>query len=380
MDIYTGVLGTQNLYHCSEMAEGKFVQALRARFRRAHFRPRILLPPLFARVSLKMSESSNPKVSVIVPNYNHARFLKQRLDTVLAQTFQDFELILLDDCSRDESQSILSEYSRNPRVTQIEFNKTNSGSTFKQWNKGVRLARGKYVWIAESDDYADECLLETLVSRLDADPDLAFCYCRSCKISEDNQILGFLDAYLSDLNPQKWTEDFLVDGREECQKYLVHRNTITGTSSVLFRNAVYEAVGGADESLILCGDWKTWASMAITGGRIAYVARPLNFQRFHMDSVTVTSQQFGLKADEYLQVVRWILQRVTTTHATRTKLCDDLFDIWCPNVLTSHNPASRRWRILRNATAIDRHALRKLVRPAIVACRATLIRRLRSNE
>ena len=95
-----------------------------------------------------------PTVSVIVPNYNHARYLRQRIESVLGQTYQDFEVILLDDCSTDESRSVLGEYAKDPRV-RIEFNEKNSGSTFKQWNKGVRLARGEYIWIAESDDYAD---------------------------------------------------------------------------------------------------------------------------------------------------------------------------------------------------------------------------------
>src|SRR5580698_2020180 len=116
-----------------------------------------------------------PTVSVIIPNYNHARFLRRRIDSVLSQTFQDFEVILLDDCSTDESRSILALYSADPRV-RIEFNETNSGSTFKQWNKGVRLARGKYVWIAESDDYADARLLERLVAVLDNQPEATFAY------------------------------------------------------------------------------------------------------------------------------------------------------------------------------------------------------------
>jgi glycosyltransferase involved in cell wall biosynthesis len=82
-----------------------------------------------------------PKVSIIVPNYNHARFLRQGLDSILHQTFQDFELILLDDCSMDNSRAILAEYRWDPRI-QMQFNEENSGSTFKQWNKGVKLARG----------------------------------------------------------------------------------------------------------------------------------------------------------------------------------------------------------------------------------------------
>src|ERR1035438_3730252 len=127
------------------------------------------------------------KVSVVIPNYNHSRFLPRRIDSVLSQTFQDFELILLDDCSADDSRSILAQYSNDPRV-RIEFNETNSGSTFKQWNKGVRLAHGKYVWIAESDDYADARLLERLVAVLDSDPAVSFAYCQSWVVSDDDRL------------------------------------------------------------------------------------------------------------------------------------------------------------------------------------------------
>ena len=81
------------------------------------------------------------------------------------------------------SQSML----KDPRV-RIEFNEKNSGSTFKQWNKGVRLASGEYVWIAESDDYADERLLERLVPLLDAEPTAVLAYCRSWRILADGQI------------------------------------------------------------------------------------------------------------------------------------------------------------------------------------------------
>jgi glycosyltransferase involved in cell wall biosynthesis len=120
-----------------------------------------------------MSQEPIPTVSVIVPNYNHARYLRQRIDSVLGQTYRDFEVILLDDCSTDESRSIISEYENHPKV-RIELNDKNSGSPFKQWNKGVRLAHGKYVWIAESDDYADERLLERLVSMLEEGPRVTF--------------------------------------------------------------------------------------------------------------------------------------------------------------------------------------------------------------
>ena len=130
--------------------------------------------------------TSVPKVTVVIPSYNHARFLQQRVNSVLRQTYKDFELIILDDCSSDESRSILSSYAADPRI-KIEFNTTNSGSVFKQWNKGVKLGRGEYVWIAESDDYADQNMLERLVTVLEIDSSTVFAYCRSWRVLEDDQ-------------------------------------------------------------------------------------------------------------------------------------------------------------------------------------------------
>jgi glycosyltransferase involved in cell wall biosynthesis len=318
-----------------------------------------------------------PNVSVIIPNYNHARYLRQRIESVLRQTYQDFEVILLDDCSTDDSRSILSSYAGDPRV-RMEFNEVNSGSTFKQWNKGVRLARGEYVWIAESDDYADNRLLETLVSRLDAEPTAVLCYCRSWRVSADGELSGLLDSYLPDRGSQKWTEDFRADGNEECRKYLVFCNTVPSASSVLFRRKAYQQVGGADEKLVFCGDWKTWASMLLTGGTIVYAGQLLNYYRFHDASVTEKSLRNGVWASEALQVVDWILQKVALDESARRKLSDHLAYVWVPAVLNRRIPINLRWIILKNAVRIDRQALRKLVHPALTALRLTLVRRWRS--
>jgi glycosyltransferase involved in cell wall biosynthesis len=262
-----------------------------------------------------------PTVSVIVPNYNHARYLRERVDSVLGQTYQDFEVIVLDDGSTDESRSIIREYENDPRV-RIEFNDTNSGSTFKQWNKGVRLACGKYVWIAESDDYADKHLLERLVPSLDAQPNTVLVYCRSWRISADGKTSGFADSPVP--GQDRWMADFVVDGREECLKYLVQCNTIPNASAVLFRRDVYELVGGADENLRLCSDWKLWSAMALAG-RIAYVAQPLNYFRFHNLSVRVQIQQPEVMV-EYLEVIRSMVQRMTPQEPGQRTLYGDVFE------------------------------------------------------
>ena len=304
-----------------------------------------------------------PRVSVIVPNYNHARFLPKRLDSILTQSFQDFELILLDDCSTDDSRTILQEYASDARV-RLDFNELNSGSPFKQWNKAVRLAQGKYVWIAESDDYAHARLLERLVALLDSDPAVAYAYCRSWRITEGDQRDGFGDFYLTYLDASRWTTDYCADGHDECRDYFIHQNAVPNASGVVFRRDIYERVGGADESLRLCGDWKLWAAMALTG-KVAYVAEPLNFFRFHEESMRNKSVIDSRDVAERLRVVRWILGQVTPDDAVREKLCEKYSFYWVPALMSTHVPRDLKRSILSDVKAIDPHALRRVVRPAL---------------
>jgi glycosyltransferase involved in cell wall biosynthesis len=307
-----------------------------------------------------------PKISVIIPNYNHARYLRQRIDTVLRQTYQDFEVILMDDCSTDDSRTVISEYANNPRI-RIDLNDRNSGSTFKQWNRGVGLAEGEYVWIAESDDYADERLVERLIARLLEDSKTVFAYCRSWEISED-QKKEFADTYLSSLDRDRWTKDFHVDGREECQTWFVQTNPVPNASAVLFRKKVYERVGGADESLRLCGDWKLWAAMAMEGS-VAYLGQALNYHRRHDASVRSEATRLGLNVSEALEVIRWILDRVKPTRTVSNSMRDYTAIYWVPAVLNRRIPFVRRRAILHDAMAIDPHALRRLIRPGLAALR-----------
>lgn len=104
-----------------------------------------------------------PLISVILPNYNHASYLKVRLDSIFNQTYPYFEVIILDDCSTDGSLELLSVYKNHPKVSHFIVNSVNTGSPFKQWHKGLKLAKGDYIWIAESDD---SCALNFLEAQL----------------------------------------------------------------------------------------------------------------------------------------------------------------------------------------------------------------------
>jgi glycosyltransferase involved in cell wall biosynthesis len=302
-----------------------------------------------------------PTVSVVVPNYNHARFLRQRIESILAQTFRDFEVILLDDCSTDKSRAILREYGSDPRV-RLELNEVNSGSPFKQWNKGVRLAQGKYVWMAESDDYADERLLERLVPLLDADATVAMAFCRSWRVMEDGSLEGYADYNLPD--PERWTANFCVDGRELCRKYFALVTPIPNAASAVFRKAVYERVGGADESLRLCGDWKLWAAMALEG-KVAYVCGAMNYFRYHGESARNQTERAGVDAREYIHVTRWVLDRVSVPQDEFKKICEARAKGWVPVLLSFRTPLALKRATLRSVLALDPHPLRRVLRPAV---------------
>jgi glycosyltransferase involved in cell wall biosynthesis len=317
-----------------------------------------------------------PTVSVIVPNYNHARFLPSRIESILRQTYQDFELILLDDCSSDDSRSILSRYADDPRV-RIELNQVNSGSSFKQWNKGVSLARGKYVWIAESDDYADLRLLDRLLAFLDSDAAIAFAYCRSWRVTDHGRTDGFCDSYLHHLDPSLWRTDFRIEGKNLCRNYFLFTNPVQNASAVVFRREVYERIGGADETYRLCGDWKLWASAALTGD-VAYTAEPLNYFRFHDSSVRTKSVCAALDVCERFRVVRWLSEIVAPEGNVLKELQRELAAAWVPVIMSTRVPLDVKRMILRDVRAIDPRSFRRATIPALRTIQSKLMKHWRA--
>lgn len=313
-----------------------------------------------------------PRVSVIVPNYNHARFLRQRVDTILAQTFQDFELILLDDCSSDESRSILSSYASDPRV-RLEFNSANSGSTYKQWNKGVRLARGAYIWLAESDDYSDPHFLERLVQILDSNSAVQFAFCRSRAIMQNGVADGFAETHFWCADQNCWAADYCMDGREVCRNYMIRTNIVINASSAVFRKSAYERIGGADESMRLNSDWKLWASLMMEG-HVAYIAEPLNCYRFHGSAVRYTLNLPTTIIPEWFAVARWIEDRVHPPREVLRKAYRERAEYWVPIVISLRVSRDVRRTVLAAARHMDPHPIRHAIRPALRALERKFLR------
>lgn len=302
-----------------------------------------------------------PQVTVIIPNFNHARFLDRRIQSVLNQTFTDFEVLFLDDASTDNSREVFERYSHDPRVRSLQ-NLTNSGSAFKQWNKGVREARGKYIWIAESDDYADEKLLETLVQRLEENPCVGVAYCQSWCVDEEGNRVSTMNWWTDDINPKRWEEDFVGDGLQECRQTLVIKNTIPNASAVVFRKDVYLALGGAEESMMVCGDWMCWVKCLLKSD-VAFTSKPLNSFRKHSDSVRSHVERSGIVFAESYQVLDFIRRNCSVPELVMRKSCDRICNDWMGCVMEENSiPLKRNFEIYALARRVDPGLNSKLIR------------------
>jgi glycosyltransferase involved in cell wall biosynthesis len=234
-------------------------------------------------------DAAMPKVSVIVPNYNHELFLRRRLDSIYGQTYKNIEVILMDDCSSDQSRSVLDEYSvANPEITRTLYNEQNSGSVFRQWAKGIKAATGDLVWIAESDDYCDERFLETLVRCFDDEAVLlAYSKCTFVDRFEVSLPNGF-ESYVSDLdNAERWNSAYVATAHKEVARALGIKNTIPNASGVLFKRPIDMPLleDAAWLSMGVAGDWIFYLHI-IRGGKIAYDPGATNFFRRYEGSTS----------------------------------------------------------------------------------------------
>lgn len=315
-----------------------------------------------------------PLVSIIVPNYNHARYLTRRLESIFAQTFKDYELIVLDDASTDNSREVLEDLAAKNPAMLLVLNEKNTGSPFAQWQNGARLAAGKYLWIAESDDFADPRFLETMVGTLERQPNVGLAYCQSFHVNAEGQVKGSCEAWNRSLEEKRWQRDYVNSGRDEAARYLIIHNTIPNASAVLVRKDVFQrAVRGA-ESHRLAGDWWTWVRMLLESD-IAFVAEPLNYFRMHERSVRDTmrltaacAEEFAVKADicSQVKVAAGLRRRAFYEQFSKWRRCvkDPAFAWDWDWLKSTHRDARKIWPIatLRMGWCVARTRLERALK------------------
>ncbi|TGQ74328.1 MAG: glycosyltransferase [Mesorhizobium sp.] len=271
-----------------------------------------------------------PAVSIIVPNHNRARYLHERMESILGQSFQDFELIILDDASTDDSQSILNYYA-GVYGTHVIVSETNSGAPYPQWFKGMALASADLIWIADADDASDPAFLETLVP-LFRDPGVKFAFCASKIIDEQSEVVGDYPSspYLTDLSNFKWKRSYQVPAEQEINEGLGVKNTVIDIGAAVFRK--FEITPDFVRhvlSLPAGGDWY-FIIEAIRNGTVAYEPALLNHHRQHAGSatsVTAASHSEALLRTQ-LMIHQHVLQTYGTDLAIKLKMAEHVGQLW----------------------------------------------------
>ncbi|MFZ2029835.1 MAG: glycosyltransferase [Vitreimonas sp.] len=236
--------------------------------------------------------SGAPRISVVVPVYNYAQYLPERLQTILAQRSPVYEIIVIDDCSDDDSAEVARDELANAAVDyRVIENQRRSQCVFEQWRRGVQEARGELVWIAEADDACDQTFTQ-IASRAFENADVVLSYTQSRQIDERGKTLdqNYL-TYVSDVDPKRWRTDFVVDGIDEIRQSLAIKNIIPNVSACLFRRSALSTVLEKDIDDICrfktAGDWLTYVKIGAMG-KIAFDHRALNRHRRHARSVTTS--------------------------------------------------------------------------------------------
>ena len=276
-------------------------------------------------------------VSIIVASYNHAEYLVQRMDSLLAQTYKDFEIIVIEDVSPDNSLEVLRRYENNPLMKLIV--RERNGGWVKVSNQGIDLARGEFIMFANCDDACHPQLLERLVAAMHANPSAGIAFSRSLLVDEDDCILGEDFAVREAAFRRLCTEDRLI-GAAMMSRFLLNSCVIPNLSAALFRKKCLVEVGGFSSEYRVCSDWEMFFRITARHD-VAYLRTPLN--RFRQHSTTIrSSTKERVVNEEYLRLLLGYVARLDLSFTERCRHRTHVMYLWALHLI------SPSWSGLRN--------------------------------
>jgi len=215
----------------------------------------------------------DPKVTFVVPCYNLANLLPECINSILAQTFEDYEVLIMDDCSPDATPEVAQSF-RDPRVKHVR-NESNL-KHLANYNKGIGMAKGKYVWLISADDCLSKPnVLERYVAMMDDHPDVGYIFCPAKALQDGEE---------TDVVPWSFhgESDRIFKGHEFFVR-LLSSNCIASPCAMV-RSDCYK-IAQFPLDLPYAGDWYLWCFFALRND-VAYLAEPMVNYRLHEKSCT----------------------------------------------------------------------------------------------
>lgn len=255
-----------------------------------------------------------PRVHAVVPSYQHGPYLEERLRSVFAQEYSRLRVTVIDDCSADDSDSILHKLKDEFDFTYVRRD-ANSGSPFTAWEYAAENTDEDLIWICESDDAAEPMFLVKMVKLMQRKIGTKLAYCASSVVDENSQPVGSTaDYFRKNFHQSRWQRAFVANGLLELKHYQRFGMTVPNMSSALIERSAFQAAFTPDvKKYKLAGDW-LFVGRLMMEGSVAYAPELLNRFRRHVDTARVRTDDTRRLA-EYL-AVRMILSRAAK--------CDDL--------------------------------------------------------
>ena len=261
--------------------------------------------------------SETPRVSAIIPTYNYARYVAAAIKSVLAQSFKDLEIVVVDDGSTDETTETLR-----PFAERIRYIPQVHRGLAAARNVGIRVARGRYLAFLDSDDLWLPDKVSMQVARLDAEPAVGVVYCEAVLFDEASQTV---------IPHSYWSHH--PSGR--ILPWLIRQNVVPSPTPMV-RRELFDQVGPFDESLSACEDWDMWIRIAQVS-EFAYVDRVLAEYRVHSANMSLDHERMMTNR---LRVLEKAFSAAGVSPATR-RLRRSIFSRWHADYALHHFYAER---------------------------------------
>lgn len=263
------------------------------------------------------------KISIVVTSYNHVDFLRQRMESLLSQTYPNLEIIVVDDGSTDGSRELLQQFATNDKI-RLFFLEKNRGFVHAS-NFGVAQAKGNFVIFAECDDFSEPEQIDTLYQVFTKYQNIGVVYSRSYVVDQNNQRIG-LDYHHSNRKFRNFVKNNMEISGREMQKFFLYSCVIPNMSAAMFRKALFEQLNGLSDKYKLAADLDFWLRMTEICN-FFYLTNPLNNFRDHAATLR---NHVGVAGQlvESIRIISPVSRRISLTWKEKVDLKIQLGAHW----------------------------------------------------
>lgn len=250
---------------------------------------------------MKSEKSVSGRVTAIVASYNHAEFLVERMESLIYQSYDNFEILIIDDNSPDNSPEVLKEYENNNRV-RLFLEQENRGWVGTS-NIGAQRATGEYIIFTNCDDACDDNLIAELVKAIESDSEVVMAWSASLMIDEKSKVIGS-DREARDPKFLETYGDGGVILKIKMENLLFHSCIIPNLSALLIKKEAFLKVEGFDPQYSVISDWDLFFKLSEVGDTV-YVPQKLNHFRQHGATIREKSKSIKLMNEYITMLLRY---------------------------------------------------------------------------